>query len=422
MPTDDMKRLMETIPLPDELRERSRAGIAAAARERQRPEGRRRKRALATAAALLALLVLSAGIANHDRVWAALRKTFQFSPGTGIVSEEETPSERYVLKKPIVLNVGQGKITITGILSDKEMTYITMAGEQAPRVESLELVNEQGDVFKIPRSMSTWAAGEWTASFWSEGKLDLKGAIKLRLPLQPVREVEARLDQADAAASYPELGKTASVNGLSVTAIADRVGDRARIALVSPPQTSFRIDSYGIITAARYGSNNPLTVKDETGTPLELSFVRGTGAPQSEFYFPLSDRLGAAYTMSIPEISVAYPDEVTVKLPAVTTNGLNKTFEIAGYPVTITKTERMKPGSLRIYTDLHAEGQPDRMLYNLDVDRSSMAKLDERTGAVAYMEFEVEPDAKSVIVTFRRPTAVLRGPWAFTWTADEIQP
>lgn len=82
----------------------------------------------------------------------------------------------------------------------------------------------------------------------------------------------------------------------------------------------------------------------------------------------------------------------------------------------------MKPGSLRIYTDLHAEKQPDRMLYNLDVDRSSMAKLDERTGAVECMEFEVEPDAKSVTVTFTRPTAVLRGPWVFEWTADEIQP
>ncbi|MFC3798994.1 hypothetical protein [Cohnella sp. GCM10012308] len=427
MPTDELKRLMESIPLPDELRERSRAGIAAAALERQRPkrrylERRRGKRALAIAAALLALLVLSAGIANHDRVWAALRKTFQFSPGTGIVTEEESPSERYVLKKPIVLDIGKGKITITGILSDEEMTYITMTGEQAPRIDSLELVNEQGEALTLKRTMASWTTDEWTTSFWQKGRLSLKGAIKIRLPLQPAREVEARLEQATAAASYAELGKTSSVNGLSVTAIADRVGDRARISLVSPPQTSFRIDSYGIITAARYGSNNPLTVMDETGTPLELSFVRGMGAPQSEFYFPLSDRLGASYTMSIPEISVAYPEEVTVKLPAVTTEGLNKTFEIAGYPVTITKTERVKPGSLRIYTDLHTEEQPDRMLYNLDVDRSSMAKLDDRTGAVEYMEFEVEPNAKSVTVTFTRPTAVLRGPWIFEWTADEIQP
>ncbi|WP_217595168.1 hypothetical protein [Cohnella sp. GbtcB17] len=422
MPTDDLKRLMEAIPLPDELRERSRAGIAAAALERELSAGRRGRRALAIVAALLALFVLSAVIANHDRVWAALRKTFQFSPGTGIVSEEETPSERYVLKKPIVLDVGEGKITITGILSDREMTYITMAGERSPRMESLELVNEQGEVFDIPRSMSTWTAGEWTASFWLKGKLDLKGAIRLRLPLQPAREVEARLEQAAAVAGYAELGKTATVNGLSLTAIADRVSDRARISLVSPPQSSFRIDSYGIITSARYGSNEPLIVKDDAGTSLGLSFVRGMSAPQSEFYFPLTDRPGASYTMSIPEISVVYPDEVTVKLPAVTSEKLNKTFEIAGYPVTITKTERTKPGSLRIYTDLHTEGRPDSMLYNLGIDRGSTAKLNERTWAVEYMEFEVEPDAKSVTVTFTRPTAALRGPWTFAWTADEIQP
>lgn len=422
MPTDDLKRLMEAIPLPDELRERSRAGIAAAALERELPAERRGRRALAIVAALLALIVLSAVIANHDRVWAALRKTFQFSPGTGIVSEEETPSERYVLKKPIVLNVGKGIITITGILSDEEMTYITMAGEQAPRVDSLELVDERGETLTVARTIGTWTTGEWTASFWQKGKLNLKGAIKLRLPLQPAREVEARLEQADVASSYAELGKAATVNGLSVTAIADRVGDRARVSLVSPPQAAFRINSYGMEAPIRYGSGKQLLVKDETEMTLGLSFVRGMGAPQSELYFPLTNRPGASYTMSIPEISVTYPDEVTVKLPAVTNEGLNKTFEIAGYPVTITQTERMKPGSLRIYTDLHTEGRLDRMLYDLSVDRGSMAKLNERTGAVEYMEFEVEPDAKSVTVTFTRPTAVLRGPWVFTWSGGEIQP
>ncbi|MDG0794102.1 hypothetical protein OMP38_27190 [Cohnella ginsengisoli] len=115
------------------------------------------------------------------------------------------------------------------------MTYITMAGEQAPRVDRLELVNERGEVFDIPSNMGAWTPNDWTASFWHKGKLDLSGAIKLRLPLQPAREVEARLEQADSGASYAELGKTATFNGLSVTAIADRVGDRARISLISPP-------------------------------------------------------------------------------------------------------------------------------------------------------------------------------------------
>ncbi|MFD2329007.1 hypothetical protein ACFSR7_07080 [Cohnella sp. GCM10020058] len=422
MPTDDLKRLMETIPLPDELRERSRAGIAAAALERQRPEGRRRKRALAIAAALLALLVLSAGIVNHDRVWAALRKTFQFSPGTGIVTEEEAPSERYVLKKPIVLDVGKGKITITGILSDQEMTYITMAGERAPQFDQVGLTNERGQAYVIQRSQGVWAPDEWTASFWYRGKLDLKGAIKLRLPLHPAIEVEARMEQASAVASYEELGKTATVNGLSVTAIADLVDGKARVSLVSPPQESFWIDSYGMETPIRYVSNERLLVNDEKGKPLELSFVSGMSAPQSELYFPLEERSGAAYTLRIPEISVTYRDEATVKLPTDTNETLNKTFKIAGYTVTITKTEFIASGRLRIYTDLHTEERPDRMLYALNAEGNYMAKMSERTGAYEYMEVNVKPGAKTVSLTFSDPKAVLRGPWAFEWGADEIQP
>ncbi|MEK0317580.1 hypothetical protein [Cohnella sp. 56] len=431
MPTDNMKALMESIPLPDELRERAGAGIAAAAaarpgfgllrgRRSQRPA---RRRALAIAAALLALLVLSAGIANHDRVWAALRKTFQFAPGTGVVTEEESPSERYVLKKPIVLKVYKGEVTITGMVVGEDMTYITMAGKQAPRVEQLDVVNGQGKQYTIERSMGSWGGDEWTASFWHKGKLDLSGEVKLVLPLPEPVETSAVLERADGAASYAELGKTATAGGLSVTAIADRVGDRARISLVAPPQESYWINSYGIGWPIRYGSEDQLSVQDEAGRPLEVTWVRGTGAPQSELYFPLSERQGAKYVMTIPEISVLYRGEATVKVPTTSQDALNKTFDIAGFPVTITKTERIGTDALRIYTDLHWDAKPDRSLYNLDIEgKGGMAKLSESTGAVEYMEFEIKPDSKEVKLTFVRPYVAIRGPWTFEWSADEIKP
>ncbi|MDG0794103.1 hypothetical protein OMP38_27195 [Cohnella ginsengisoli] len=171
----------------------------------------------------------------------------------------------------------------------------------------------------------------------------------------------------------------------------------------------------------RYGSNEQFIVQ-EKGVPLKLSFVRGMGAPQSELYFPLSERPGAAYTMKIPEISVAYHDEATVKLPVDSVENLNKTFKIAGYPVTITKTELIASDRLRIYTDFHTEERPDRMLYNLYAEGNYMAKLSERTGAYEYMEVNVKPGTKTVNLTFSNPTAVLRGPWVFEWSSDEIQP
>lgn len=429
MPTDNMKALMESIPLPDELRERADAGIAAAAEERQgfgllrghRSRQSARSRALAIAAALLALLVLSAGIANHDRVWAALRKTFQFAPGTGVVTEEESPSGRYVLKKPIVLKVYKGEITITGMLVDDEMTYVTMAGKQAPRVDRIDVINGQGKLFTIERSMGVWASDKWSSSFWHKGKLDLDGEIKLVLPLPEPIETSAVLERADGAASYAELGKTATAGGLSVTAIADRVGDRARISLVAPPQESYWIDSYGIELPIRHGSGNPLSVQDEAGLPLEVTSVMGLSAPRSELYFPLTGRQGAKYTMTIPEIGVQYRGEATVKVPAVTQEGLNKTFDIAGFPVTITKTERIGTDALRIYTDMHWDDQPDRVLYNLSVEgKGGMAQLNESTGAIEYMEFEIKPDSKEVKLTFTRPFVAIRGPWTFEWSEDEI--
>lgn len=422
MPTDNMKILLDGIPLPDGLRERGRAGIELAVQER-RASQRRLRRTLAIVAAAAGLLVLYAGIANHERVWAAIRKTFQFVPGTGIVQEGEAPSASYIMKRPIVLEAGKGKITITGMLSDSEMTYITMAAEGIPRFDELQLIDERGEVRTIKRSMAVWAPDYWTASFWHKGDWGLQGNIRLLIPLSPPLETTARLEPADAYGSYVELGRTATANGLSVTAIADRVDDRARISLVSPPRDDFSIRDYGLSGVYLHGEETKLNVRDERGEPLAIETVPGMSAPQSELYFPLSDRPEARYTMTIPELSVTYREEKTVTLPATTRAALNLTLEVAGFPVTITRTERSSKDSLRLYTDFHYDERAERSLYDLSFDaRGSSAKLDETTGAVVYMDVNMEPgEDKTVTLTFIRPTAVVRGPWTFEWSGEEIK-
>ncbi|WP_229717241.1 hypothetical protein [Paenibacillus aceti] len=44
---------------------------------------------------------------------------------------------------------------------------------------------------------------------------------------------------------------------------------------------------------------------------------------------------------------------------------------------------------------------------------SSIAKLNEQTGAIEYIEFAIEPGSKQVTLKLAQPSVVIRGPWTF---------
>jgi len=420
MDTSNIKEQVRTIAIPPELRQRVQLGLQQAESERQANSRRMRKRIVrrnAAVAAIIGLCLLSAALMNQTRVWAAIQKALQFIPGIGMVNESSAQSDRYMLKQPISLSIGEGTILITGILTDNEMTYITMAGKETPQFDEITVVNSQGTQYNLSRSFALWgSSGDWTASFRHKGKLDVKGKIKLVLHQDPDIEVSAHLEKAESYSSYAELGKTATVNGITITAITDRIEEKARVSLVSPPMEGFSISDYGIHAVYLHDENHKLHIIDRaSGEKVPIERIPGVGAPASDFYFPLRElKEDAHYTLTLPEISVTYWDEVSVKLPTVTQEHMDKTFQLAGFPVTVTKTEKIAPNSLRVYFDLHYSEQAASSLILFDLDGlSSMTKLNEQTGAIEYIEFAIKPGSKQVTLKLTRPEAVIRGPWTF---------
>lgn len=240
------------------------------------------------------------------------------------------------------------------------MTYITMAGKETPQFDEVTVVNAQGTEYNLSRSFALWgSSGDWTASFWHKGKLDVKGNIKIVLHQEPTIGVSAHLEKAESCSSYAELGKTATANGVTITAITDRIEEKARVSLVSPPMEGFSISDYGIDGVHMHDENHKLHVIDGTsGERVKIERIPGVSAPASDFYFPLREiKEDAHYTLTLPEISVTYRDEVSVKLPTVAQEHMDKTFQLAGFPVTVTKTGKVAPNSLRVYMDLHYSEQ-----------------------------------------------------------------
>jgi hypothetical protein len=425
MSPNKLKQQLQAIPIPSNIRQRSQLGIEQAIMEQKEGNPRKSKRVkrrAVTIVAAIALLFLSAALMNHNYVWAAIQKALQFVPGIGIVKEDDSPSERYVLKQPITLSVGEGSIVITGILIDEEMTYITMTGNHTPRFENVTLVNAQGVEYTLKSSTASWGLTEWTSGFWYKGKLDASGSIKLVTNLEPRIEVPVTLARAETYSSYPEMGETATINGVSITAISDRVGEKERVSLVARHSEDFYIIDYGIYGVYMHDESHKLNVVDDTGRRFEIENVRGISSPAREFYFKLSENARNRYTLTLPEISVTYKSEVSIKISTEAKEHINQTFEIAGFPVTITKTEKVKQNGFRVYMDFHYNEQAATSLYNLDIDGlSNGAKLNERTGAIEYIEFEVEPGSKQVNLKLIRPEVIIRGPWQFEFSEGNFK-
>ncbi|MBB6730812.1 hypothetical protein [Cohnella zeiphila] len=420
---DDIRETIGGIPLPPELSERSRLGIERARSERRR--GRSRRWYAATAAVVLGLALFTLALTDAQ-VRAAIQKALQFVPGIGVMDDgrdQDAGADRLVLAEPIRLQFGEGEFVITGMSVDDQMTYLTFTEKNARIPQSVRITNEKGESFDVSISMYAGSSTEKTGSYWHKGKLDIGRTATLVFDAYPDTVVPLKLTPAPNYRSYEEMGPTQSQGGVSVTAVASRVGDRARITLVTPSSQDYYVDDYMVGSAIRPGRQ--LTVADDTGKTLAIEPERGTGAPLRTFYFPLfDDGSDRTYRITVPEIEVSYPiptARLRLPIPAQGSLEIGQTVELAGFPITVTRVERTDTTTLRVYVDLHFDENDERSLRDFRLDGiGSMAKMNETTWATEFFEFEIDPGDKKAEVTLSDAEAIVRGPWTFTLGAKNF--
>jgi hypothetical protein len=412
----EIRQAIDGIPIPPELRNRSRLGIEQAQEERNKTARARRG---AWAAAILGVICIAALF--HRPVYAAIHKVLQFIPGVGIVSEEEVPTDRYILQNPITVNVDAGTMMITGIVVEEKQTLITAAGKDVRRFDRVTLRNEQGKEFVIRSSISTGGSNVWSGSFWYNGPLEIKDRFRLIFSGQPDLVVPIQLVKAKKYDSYGEMGEVSEVNDLTITAVANQNGGKVRISLLPQPAEMFSVSDFGYLL---YGqAENSILVQDDKGKSYDIEWIPGIVAPRREFTFDLDGNTARTYTVTIPQINVTYKSTAKVRLP-IPEPGVpaivNQSITIAGFPVEITKAERIGQKALRVYVDLHYRADvPKSLHYFNPVTQSYMARLSEDNGVMEYFEIDIEPDSKHVVLNLDNPQVVLRGPWTFKIEADK---
>ncbi|MBM7572360.1 DUF4179 domain-containing protein [Aquibacillus albus] len=412
--SDKIKKEMEKIQLPPDLHQRSQLGISKVKQEsRVNQSNWKQYKGLITAASLIICLLFTAVF--NTQLYAGVKKVLQFVPGIGMVMEEDTPQDRYILEKPVTTKMGNGKVVITGIVIDDEMTYITMNGKDTERFKKITVINEKGEKYSLKSSQDLWTSGEWASSFWYDGKLNLSGNITVVIHANQEINIPVNLKKANTFESYQELGETSTAGGVSITTIPTRIDDEARISLVSQHSNQYRIIDYGILD---YTVPHQINVQDQTGATYDIyRKYMGMSSPTREFYYKLGAENIDHYSVTIPEISVTYDDMTKIKLKVptdITTEEINQTYEIAGYPFKITKLERVGNEQMRVYIDLNYNEQDPRSLHNLRIKEvGHSAKINEKTQVLEFLQFDIKNNVKNITITFSNPEVIIRGPWEF---------
>ncbi|MDF0725584.1 hypothetical protein PY093_02505 [Cytobacillus sp. S13-E01] len=418
--SNKIKSEINKIPIPPGLHKKSIAGVQQAKLEQRKKFGVFTNRKKILAAVLAGLLLFSATF-FHTEVLAAVKRALQFVPGLGLIHEEEMPVERYILQKPVTLELDNGRIMVTGMMIDEKMTLINVVGYDTPLRQNIKIVNEKGNEYKefsIPSSQTLSGSKEWIASYWHDGKLDITEEAQIILEGKQDIIIPLTLEKAKSYESYTDMGEISTINSVEIVAIPQRVADKLRISLISQHPKDFRISDYGLFPM--YAREQMISVQDSVGKEYEIENSPGISAPVSEFYFQLAENEVENYVITLPEIYVVYSDEQKVTLPIPETEAdLNESFTLSGFPVQLTKVERIEEDRVRVYVDVQFDEQNDKQLRNFRIkEMGHMVKVSDGTGEILYLEFDIEPIRKKIKVTFQQPEVILKGPWKFEFPVE----
>jgi hypothetical protein len=408
----EIKRQLDKIEIPKELHQRVKLGV-----EQAKNEGKTSKRGVFNnrkilSASIAGILLFSVTF-FHTEVLAAVKKALQFVPGIGLVHEEDVPMERYILQKPVTMNVGNGIVVVKGLMVDEKMTVVEIEAKRIPSNQTISIINKDGHVYKLTDASISTSSRIWKATYWHDGPINISEEIQLVLGGNKNIVIPITLEKAKTYESLNDIGEVSSVRGVEITAIPQRVEDKVRVSFVSQHPSDFRIDEFGIHPMyAR--EEKSLTVSDNVGREYEVEQESGFLDP-SEFYFTIEKDEVDRYDVEIPEIYVSYSDEKQVTLDIPEDEAiLDVHFTLAEFPVRLTKIKRIEDNKVRLFVDVNFVEQYNKLLHNFRImELSHMARVNDESGEILYFEFDIEPPKNKVKLTFGEPQVIIKGPWTF---------
>jgi hypothetical protein len=373
---------------------------------------------IAVVAAVFAILFVAVGATPS--VQAGLKKIFQYLPGIGMVQEGDPEQLTYVLEKPYVQTIDEGKLTIDGIVLESNGTSITLRGVKIPEVKQFEAeINDRH--YKFTASLLS-SAGDWYGTYNPERGTKVSVSDTITLYINGTTIGPLKLVQPRSADDLEHLGSTDVHEGVSVTAFPTRLDDGiVRVQMISKlPELSLAINSYGVSPILK---DSGLYVEDANGKKAELVKSETLTYPSDFQFYELKDGV-SPYTVVVPYIEVldreVFSKEVSIPLPDVGREQIiDVPAEVSGFPVRFTRIKRTTETTVELEIDVQFDPlKPSALLYFMirypgsDFNNSFSWEHDKKNSALMKtLHLETEPDQTVLRFSLAEPHYVIKGPW-----------
>lgn len=377
-------------------------------------------------AAAAAILLLCAVVFTMPDVQAGLKKVLRFLPGIGVVQEGEATQETYVLEKPYVQAIGEGTLTIDGIVLQAEGSIINLRGREVPEVEQFQV--EIGDRTYTFRSFMRSASGDWFGSYGVTTDAIAPVANEITLHVDGRTIGPLKLVTAKTASDLEHLGASELQQGIRVTAFPTDLGDGlVRIQLNAQSQAADRIvHSYGVSPIGE--EEIGLYVEDDNGTKAIILQDNDLSYP-SDFRFRRTGN-GKSYAIVIPYLMVsdrnaASAGEVVIPVPEVgSSHEIDVSTEIDGFPVAFTRIERTIESGVSVDVDTDFDPTKPRTLNYFQIRTAdspfheSFSWKNDEQGGMKTLYLTINPDQTELRFTLVEPHYIMKGPWRLPVTME----
>jgi len=430
--SNNLKQAIEDIPIPATLHERSLMGIQQAKEEwdaaLNAPKKKKRIKNRMIAASLIGLLSIGTAATFNPQLSSAIQRALQFIPGIGVVQEANSSTDSYMLTEPVdIKNSNQSTATVTAVLVQKDLTTIEM--NDYSNNYGIQIKDESGKVHKASSS-HTYGGDDFSHVILKfTGQVDVKDHVQLFFLDRPNEVFTIPLSKVDSIDTLNAIGQSSKNHDLEITAIPTPAGDKGRIFLSTDNSRPFRYyDSFpekGDLIIL----NEDISVTDELGNDYPID-NKGVRMPFKDIYFNLGSSNVKNYTLSIPQLISVGREEVklSINIPDGTEGPLNQSFDIAGYPVELTKFKKFKSRDNEDYIDIYVEMpnplQLNRSLKYFDVSTDTSlggSGYDSTTGVMKFFEVKYDPNSTRLDVKVSKPMIDMKGPWKFEIAADTFK-
>lgn len=310
--TDNLKDMLNNIPIPDELDKNIELGFERADKELRT---RRFRKSLTGIAAALAIIIVSTGIIGFDRVEAALKKALQYVPGYNVLIDTNE-GEVLALQEQILYEKDDIYVKITGASKlDKNLNILVQSNYREIDTTDIFLQDENGNIISSDNWSRSGGRYYWSGDYNFQVKDELNSYSLLLSDM----EIPFTLEKTDKVEDALQLGNHAQDKGISIIAIKKPIEDGLIISLLNQSVERI-IERYPFRNSIWSGQGldieDSMYILNREGEKTYPVIPSSYDNPLTTFHFNIMDQEGLK--LVLPYVKINYPNLKTDKIKIIT--------------------------------------------------------------------------------------------------------